>query len=197
LHFLLLEAFGLEEYQLEDTVPWSRVDLYAIYAGSGKSASSSEMMVMLRGLLASRFHLVFHRETREMPVYALTVDAKGSKLRPISGPQTIAELQNTIRAGNMVTRPVGSSVAELVHFLNNRGSQATIGLPVVDRTGLPGMYRIRLEFESIRNPDGKSGRFVIDYFDELPRQLGLRLEKTKAPINMLIVDSAQRPDLDH
>jgi uncharacterized protein (TIGR03435 family) len=47
------------------------------------------------------------------------------------------------------------------------------------------------------DPDIKGGRFSIDYFAELPIQLGLRLKQTKAPINVLIVDSAEKPELDH
>jgi uncharacterized protein (TIGR03435 family) len=200
VHFLILRAFGLEEFQLVDqaeTTPWMKSELYAIHASAGRSASRAEMMVMLRGLLASRFHLVFHRETREMPVYALTVDAKGAKIQPIQKEQTIAELQNTRRRAHLVTMPVGSSVPEFVHYLNTRTGAIAVGLPVVDQTGLNGKYRIRLEFEVIPNAEGNGGKFEIDYFTELPKQLGLRLTKTKAPVEMVIVDSVQKPTLDH
>jgi uncharacterized protein (TIGR03435 family) len=196
LHFLILQAFGIEEFQLINTAPWMKSDLYSIHAAAGKRVSSSEMMVMLRDLLSSRFHLIFHRETQELPVYALTVDKSGAKLVPLTDVNS-SQLQSTTR-GNMTTKPVGSSVQELVHYLNSRTGSAALGLPVVDQTGLQGLYRIRLTFEDTHpDPDIKGGKLIIDYFAELPRQLGLRLKQTKAPINVLIVDSAQKPELDH
>ena len=196
LHFLILQAFGIEEFQLANTAQWMKSDLYSIHAAAGKRVSSSEMMAMLRDLLSSRFHLIFHRETRELPVYALTVDRNGAKLIPLTEVNN-SQLQSTT-SGDQITRPVGSSIQEFVHYLNSRTGAAAVGLPVVDQTGLQGLYRIRLTFEVTHpDPDIKGGRFSIDYFAELPRQLGLRLKQTKAPINVVIVDSAQKPELDH
>jgi len=197
LHFLILQAFGIEEFQLANTTQWMKSELYSIHAAAGKPVSKSEMMAMLRDMLSSRFHLIFHRETPELPVYALTVDGKGSKLVPLAEPQTISQLQNTT-SGDFVTMPVGSSIQEFVHYLNTRTGAIAVGLPVVDQTGLQGLYRIRLTFE-VTHPDPEihGGKFNIDYFAQLPRQLGLRLKQTKAPINMVIVDSAQKPEVDH
>lgn len=194
LHFLILQAFGLEEFQLSDSDGWTKSDLYSIHAAAGKRASSSEMMAMLRDLLQSRFRLVVHRETRELPVYALTVDKDGAKLTALAHVDD-SPSQSTVR-GSFVTRPVGSSIPELVHYLNAKGRLAAIGLPVVDRTGLQGLYRIRLRYDTVRNADNTGGTFLIDYFAELPRQLGLRLLQTKLPIDMLVVDGVQKPELD-
>lgn len=197
LHFLILQAFGIEEFQLVNTAQWMKSDLYSIHAAAGRRVSSSEMMVMLRDLLSSRFHLIFHRETRELSVYALTVDRNGAKLVPLTEVQTNSRLQSTT-GGGLITRPVGSSIQEFVHYLNSRTGAAAVGLPVVDQTGLQGLYGIRLTFEVTHpDPDIKGGRFNIDYFAELPRQLGLRLKQTKAPIDVLIVDSAEKPALDN
>lgn len=191
VHFLIRQAFGLEEFQLIDTAGWTKTDLYSIHAVASKASSTGQMMMMLRTLLVSRFHLAYRRESRETSVYALTVDKNGAKLAPLSAPDD-PPLQNTVK-GAFVTRPVGSSIPELVGFLN-KGNR--VDLPVVDSTGLQGFYRIRLTYEAVRNAENNGGRFIIDYFSELPRQLGLRLKQTKAPINMLIVDSISRPELD-
>lgn len=194
VHFLIRQAFGLEEFQLIDTGGWVKTDLYSIYAAAGKATSTAEMMAMLRTLLASRFHLAYHREARQTTVYALTVDKSGAKLVPINA------LDNPLTPnkvnGSRVTRPVGSSVQEFVRYLNSRTGAAAVGLPVVDNTGLQGLYRIRLTFEATRNAENNGGRYDIDWLTEIPKQLGLRLKQAKASINMLIVDSVSKPDLD-
>jgi uncharacterized protein (TIGR03435 family) len=197
LHFLILQAFGIEEFQLTGTAGWMKSDLYSIYAAAGRRVSSPEMMAMLRNMLSSRFHLIFHRETRELPVYALTVDVKGAKLEPLTEAPTVSQLQSKLLGGHLITRSVGSSIQELVHYLNSRTGAAAVGLPVVDHTGLQGLYRIRLTFEAIPNPEGNGGRLDIDYFAALPRELGLRLKRTRAPINLVVVDGAQKPELEH
>jgi uncharacterized protein (TIGR03435 family) len=195
LQFLILQAFGIEEFQLAGTSGWMKSDLYSIYASAGRRVSSPEMMAMLRDMLSSRFHLICHRETREMSVYALTVDGKGAKLVPLTESPTISQRQATSR-GDFSTMSVASTIQELVRYLNSRTGAAAVGLPVVDQTGLQGLYNIRLTVEVIRNPEGHGGRFDIDYFAALPRELGLRLTQTKAPINVVVVDSAQKPELE-
>jgi len=197
LHFLVLQAFGIEEFQMAHAAEWMDSELYTIHAAAGKPSSSAEMMGMLRDMLSARFHLVVHRETQELPVYALTVDKNGAKLAAITEAQNESQLRLTT-TGNSITLPAGSSIPEFVHYLNTRKRGVAVGLPVVDQTGLSGLYRIRLTFE-LTHPEGQPtvGKFSIDYFSELPKQLGLRLRQTKAPIDMLIIDSARKPDLEH
>ena len=193
LHFLIRQAFGLEEFQLEQTSGWMKSELYSIHAVAGHSVSSAQMMGMLRALLASRFHLVFHRETRELPVYALVVDKNGPKI-PLLGQGDAS--WSVKGSGGRVAWTIGSSIQDLVRYLNSRTGVAAVGLPVVDQTGLHELYKIQLILEDHLNADGRGGQMEIDYPTALPAQLGLRLKQTKAPVELMIVDSAQRPTLE-
>jgi uncharacterized protein (TIGR03435 family) len=150
------------------------------------------MMAMLRNLLATRFQLSFHRETRDLSVYALVVDKTGPKM-PLLGQGTASV--STKYSADRAIQVVGSSIQDLVRYLNTRKGPIAVGLPVVDQTGLHDVYKIQLVFEYYRHSDG-GGQMEIDYPTALPAQLGLRLKQTKAPVELLVVDGAKRPALD-
>ncbi len=194
LHQLVTQAFEVEDYQLSGLKGWMDSEPYAIYARAEVAMDRARMMEALRELLATRFQLKLHRETTEMKVLALTVDKGGAKLVPLAQDENPALLPDR-QDGDRIIRSVGSSVQELVRFLNSRTGAASLGRPVVDRTGIQGLYRIRLTYGVEVNPDGSGGRFLIDYPSALVRELGLRLESTKAPVDILIIDSAARPEL--
>jgi uncharacterized protein (TIGR03435 family) len=194
LHQLVAQAFGVEDYQLSGLKGWMDSESYAVYATSEVAMDRDRMMAAVRELLATRFKLKFHRETREMKVLALTVDKAGTKLVPLAEAESLASLQAK-QDGDRISLSLGSSVQELIRHLNSRTGAASLGRPVVDRTGLQGLYRIRLTYGVEVNPDGLGGRFLIDYPSALVKELGLRLESTKAPVEVLVIDSAARPEL--
>jgi uncharacterized protein (TIGR03435 family) len=190
LHYLITQAFGIEDYQMSRTADWMESESYAINAASGRAVDRVQMMTMLRHMLATRFHLTVHHETREVPVFALVVDKRGSKLAPLGQGDDPVFFQSS---GDRLTLSIGSSIQDLVRHLNSRTGSAALGRPVVDRTGLQGLYRIRLTFGVELDSDGKGGRLDIDLPSALISQLGLRLEPTKAAIDILAIDSAERP----
>jgi uncharacterized protein (TIGR03435 family) len=147
------------------------------------------MMAMLRNLLAERFKLKVHQETRQVPAYALVLGRGGSKLQPV---REGAPLSPLTMADQRATVPIGQTIADLVRWLNNRSGSQTIGRIVVDRTGLQGKYNIRLTFDNVVDPDGKSGRLDGDIPSSLSQQLGLKLQPAQADVTFLVIDEAER-----
>jgi uncharacterized protein (TIGR03435 family) len=139
-----------------------------------------------RSMLAERFGLVVHRETREQVVYMLTIAKGGSKLKENS----TADRHETTRG-----RGRNEGHAATITMLTGLLSSAP-GRPVVDKTGLASNYDRLLEWSpdvGIADPDTAPAGSGPTIFTALQEQLGLRLESGKAPIEMLVVDHLDRP----
>jgi uncharacterized protein (TIGR03435 family) len=148
------------------------------------------IMNMLQSLLAERFQLVLHSETRSLPGYALLVTRNGMKAKP-SPPDTPANMLNTTSGGrgrmDASALSMEGLAARLVGYLN---------APVMDATGLPGYFDFGLRW----NPDDSqtdgppsNGPDGPSLFTALQEQLGLKLEPRKVPTDLLIVDRAELP----
>jgi uncharacterized protein (TIGR03435 family) len=137
---------------------------------------------MLQSLLADRFSLRVHHETREMPIYALVVAKDGSKLKP--WPADKPPLGSSWGASRI--RVQGGPMGQLVFCLAD-----TLSRTVVDQTGLTGSYDIEL----IWTPDEQQGTPDAGptIFTALEEQLGLRVKPDKGPVQVLVVDHAERP----
>ena len=150
---------------------------------------------MLQTLLAERFQLKVHQETREKPVYALTVAKNGSKLKENAAGAGIVKFNRTGRDVAMVF--MGTPIDSLIiQFPRMPG----IDRPVLDETGLSGKYDfqftltdvqlgMRVEQNGIPAADADSATV----FTALQDQLGLKLEPRKAPIQVFVIDRAERP----
>jgi uncharacterized protein (TIGR03435 family) len=138
---------------------------------------------MLQALLADRFKLVTHMETRELPIYALVVAKNGPLIHPSQAGGT------TINRGNNRISVQGSdnTVALLAEQLS-----LTLGRVVVDKTGLEGRYDITLKWtpDDASTSDASSGPSI---FTAIQEQLGLKLESTKGPVQVLIIDHVEMP----
>jgi uncharacterized protein (TIGR03435 family) len=151
---------------------------------------------MLRALLAERFALKVHSEVRELPVYAL-VRARsdglwGESMRRTSGmcvPRSERARRDQVpcgvRAGFMGLMGDGASMALLVRALS-----PLVGRAVVDQTGFIDGFDFQLRFSL--GPADSDARFP-SIFTALQEQLGLKLEPTRAPVDLLVIDSIERP----
>ncbi len=147
---------------------------------------------MVQALLIERFHLKVHHETRELPAYAMTVAKGGVKLKP----STHEGSGMTLATGKFEGR--GVSIAEIDAPL---GGQPEIRRPVLNQTGLTGKYDFVLQWtpetgasaapggENSATPD-TSGPSL---FTALQEQLGLKLEPTKAPADVVVIDHIEMP----
>lgn len=202
LNTLIAAAYNLSPKAISGGPAWIESDHYDILAKAPGEVRPSldEQMAMLRKLLADRFKLTFHREQKELSIYALTVAKSGSKVKestvspddsPIGPPPLIFVV--TPPAVRLPGRY--ATMAELASVFQ----RAVLDRPVVDETGLSGRYDFDLEF----TPDetqfsGMLGRPPSDsplpgLFAAIQQQLGLRLEPTKGPVDVLVVDRAARP----
>jgi uncharacterized protein (TIGR03435 family) len=189
---------------------------------------------MLQSLLEERFQLKFHRETREQPIYTLTVAKDGSKLKSVEAPPRPVPGQApatppspppppppggglpanfTPPPGMIMMMPGGiagsaMTIAQLINVISGQ-----LGRPVVDKTELKGFYDVRLQFapESAPGggplgfagpggpgappaaPPGASDPSGPSIFTAVQEQLGLRLESTKGPVEVIVIDSVQKP----
>jgi uncharacterized protein (TIGR03435 family) len=207
---------------LEGGPAWTRSDRYTIDAvAEGNPGMDAMTGPMLRALLEERFQLKLHRETREVPVYALTVAKGGAKLRPHAEGSCIA-LDPSLPPGpptkpfcgraKGVRGPGGLTVqfreVTLDEFARNLGVNAgpqILSRPVVDKTGIAGVFDIDLTFSPDENnstglakSDGPAAATDptgtgASIFTAVQEQLGLRLESAKGPQEVLVIDRVERP----
>jgi uncharacterized protein (TIGR03435 family) len=182
-------AYGVDDFQVA-APNWFASERYDVIAKASGTATKDQLRLMLRGLLAERFKLVLHHETKELPVYALLVGSRGSKLKTgnTDAPSSMRPNGGALEFRNM-------SMAELAERLPAR--PFGIDRPVIDRTGLPGAFDFTMK---LANNDaelksslerGESER-DSSLFTVPLQQLGLKLKPQKGPIDMLVIDDAEK-----
>jgi bla regulator protein blaR1 len=153
---------------------------------------TDDLRKRLQALLADRFHLAVHRETRVMPVYVLMVAKDGPKLKQ-ADPNQAFRLK---RAGNgRILNDGGAKIAMLVSVIANGFDR-----PVLDETGLTGSYAFDLQWTPDRAPSapGQQQPGAVEpsgpsLFTALREQLGLRLESMRRRVDVLVIDHVERP----
>ncbi len=196
LRALVMEAYNLRTYRISfagsnvgpDEDQNINYDIAAIAEGSD-APTRDQFRQMLQALLADRFGLKFHRETREMPVYALVVAKGGPKFKQ-SAPDAVSHGLFGVHGRNQtmtVSKATMDSLAD--DIANGFGPR----LPVIDKTGLAGAYDFKFEatpeYRINNNPQPED----ISLFDAVQEQLGLKLESTRAQVEILVVDHIDRP----
>ena len=205
-------TIGTAGTALDGGPAWIYSDRYTIEATVNGTPSNALMQgPMLRTILEDRFKVKVHSETREMPVYQLTVAPGGPKLRPfkqgscvpinvqreepvpppLPQGQRYCESFVTPKGGILSIHAEGSSVQEFVTLFLSTLSLAE--RRVVDRSGLTGLFDIELEFTPPRGTDAPAGDAGVSIFTALREQLGLRLESARGPAEFLVIDSVERP----
>ncbi len=226
LQMLIQNAYEIQDFQIVGAPKWVSSDRYDIEAKMDSSQierlktlspdeSRLESKRMLQALLANRFQLVVHRETKELPGYALVIAKNGSKLHDakpgdtypngIKGPDGQPGTGLMIMGGN--GGPVtgqGISIENLARLLSQQ-----LGRTVLDETGLTGNYDFTLQW----TPDDRAGPMSAatqgggsrsddapppdssgpSIFTAIQEQLGLKLESRKIPVEMLVIDHVEPP----
>ena len=198
---LVVLAYDVLPNRIQGGHPWAAVDRYDVTAkvteGEGDPATLTDaerqkwterIRLRTRALLASRFNLAVHKETREFAMYELHVDKNGPKadaLKESSATSGIAF------RGYMLSN--GGDMHELVSLLSSQ-----LQKPVVDKTGLTGKYDFTLRWATEQlslvpgTPTGDADK-LPSIFTALREQLGLRLDSTKGPLEVLVIDRAEKP----
>jgi uncharacterized protein (TIGR03435 family) len=215
---LMQAAYHVHDFQIVGGPEWVKSDVYAVDAKAGGNPQVAQMFLMLQTLLEDRFQLRVHRESREMPVYVLAPARGGLKLPPPRDGSCVDEAaplgpgdhpQPLPRCGGIDGRPgsgghhlVGAKVpmAEFARKLSEM-----LGRTVIDQTGFSGVFDIDLEFRRDDTTDFARRVGMAPPGEVLPvdtsspsifgavQQLGLRLESTKGPVEVIVIDHVERP----
>jgi uncharacterized protein (TIGR03435 family) len=180
---LLLNAYGIRADQIEGGPKWLDSARFTIDAKLPEGVSRNLLPKALQSLLADRFQLLTHRETRVRPAFTLVQSKGGSKLQKAAPDDTG---HGGFSAGPRKLQGRGIPISTLVYAL-----ASAAGGPVFDRTGLRGEYDFTLEFAPLQG--AADDEKLPDIFTAIQQQLGLKLEPTKAPIEILVIDRAEKP----
>jgi uncharacterized protein (TIGR03435 family) len=195
LKSLIANAYGVRPEQISGGPSWIDSNHYDIEAkvvaadgATPQPITKEERNLMLRSLLADRFKLVVHTETKEQPIYELVVAKSGPKLQPAKPGQPTRMTMGSSGKFSMET----AQISALIYQLSSQ-----LGRPVIDKTGLTGNYEIKLEWardlgsaSSDAAPSDASGPSI---FTAVQEQLGLKLVSTKGPVDTLVIDHAEPP----
>jgi uncharacterized protein (TIGR03435 family) len=220
LLMLIQNAYSVQAFQVVGGPEWVNTTGYDIEAKPEANTDRARMWLMLQTLLADRFKLALHRETRELPLYALTIGKNGFKppapkeglciSLPPDAPPPPPGSQAQCGFIRINMSPAGLKMeggkvkmAELIRML-----AAAMGRPVLDRTGFTGEFDVQLSFtpdESTMGLPGARGprdvggpQLATDpdrptLFAALQEQLGLKLVTAKGPVEVLVIDHVERP----
>jgi uncharacterized protein (TIGR03435 family) len=144
---------------------------------------------MLQTLLIERFKLKFHREMREIPVYALVVGKRGPKFKE-SGANPLRVGHHGVKGRNQTMTFSHGTMEFLAASIWNGFS---VDRPVLDKTGLSGAYDIELEATPEFRLRGEPQPRDISIFTAVQEQLGLKLEPQKGEFEVLVVDYIEKP----
>jgi len=181
-------AYGVHDKQIVGAPEWlskARFDINGI-PDMGGVPSLKQMQEMYQKLLADRFHLTFHREVREIPIYAITVAKGGPTLK-------VADPNEPLNAGNS-----GSGGERTLKFTNMSMSDFALNMnlyedrPVIDQTSLPGRYDFTLKWTYDISRETDPGA-PPSLFTAIEEQLGLKMEAVKGPADVYVIDHVEYP----
>lgn len=194
---LIRIAYGVEAEKVAGGPSWLELDRYTVIAKPPASTSVTDARLMLRPLLADRFKLTVHEDTRPLTAYAMTVVGGKPKMKEAAGggpggcqpapPPAPAE-PGVVPKVTAVCR--GITMATFAQLLP-RAQAVYLPHPVVDQTGLQGAWDFDVTFTA-RPLLAQAGSEGISLFDALEKQLGLKLELKDTPTSALVVDSVER-----
>jgi uncharacterized protein (TIGR03435 family) len=223
LMLLVRNAYRLQDYQLIGAPDWfsDRYDITAKAASEFPSSPRGELsplQLAIRSLLEERFKLVVHRETRELPIYALVKARSDGKLGAELKPSTVnceeVDAKRRLALPIEVPKPSDRVPCSLVVGFGEiaigdsplssftRALAPVVQRLVVDRSGLSGNYDLYVKWTPDEIPQGPpspgAGPASIDsngpsIFTALQEQLGLKLEAARGPVEVLVIDHVERP----
>lgn len=200
---------------------------FEVLAELPPGATEAQLSVMLQNLLTERFHLTLHREQKVMPAYTLVVAKNGPKLKqaahqaapnealdfdplPPSPPNELEVHDDgypnvparegswlvALRSGYARTHQLGASMGDLAGMLSNQ-----LEKPVTDATGLKGRYEFTLSWVTALPAPGAASAAAADVgpdlFVAIQQQLGLKLEASKAPVEVLVIDGFDKDPVEN
>jgi uncharacterized protein (TIGR03435 family) len=177
---LVQDAYDVKAFQVYGAPNWAldggdRYDIEAKAPGDA-APNAEQVRLMFQSLLADRFQLKLHRDSKQLPAYHLVIGKRGSKLRPVhlGAPPSTGQ------------RSVDQFASQLSRLLDR---------PVIDKTDLQGEFDFTMELlQLVRAPDQDPDSFALEALSStLETHFGLRLESAKEKVVILVIDRAERP----
>jgi len=213
LQQMISVAYGVERFQISGGPGWLPSERFDIEAKMDAATADAlaklnqdqrvlAQQQMLQALLASRFRLTVHRETNELTIYKMVIAKGGPKLQQAE-PDGAHPGTGSIRGSQLSGEITGQAVPIAILA---RNLTQMLGHPVLDQTGLKGVYDFKLQFapdDRLQPPPGlaPNQRLPVpaadssapSLFDALHEQLGLKLESGKGPVKVIVIDRVERP----
>jgi bla regulator protein BlaR1 len=222
LHMLIRTAYGVEDDQIVGEPNWLNAEGYDVEAKMDASMADGlskltpderqlQVLRMLQSLLTDRFGLGLHRETKDLPVYALVIAKNGPKFNEAKPGDTYPNGLTgpggrPIGGGGIMEPERGKLVGQgcpLSYLVDTLSKEKAVGRTVIDKTGLAGNYDFVLRWTdesqtSSAGPQRTDSAPPLDasgpsIFTAIQEQLGLKLESQKAPLEVLVIDRAEKP----
>ena len=212
--FLIQRAYAVEPFQIAGGPAWAATDGYDIEAKPEGNTDQKQMWLMVQTLLADRFKLVLNKEKRELPVWDLQQLKGGAKLPPPEG-RRCSDSPTAPEPGQpRPAAPCGPGVVGAGTGLNLTGISVTMpelakllsalmGREVIDKTGITRRFALHLEFahdDALAGLPDASGPSISAQVTDRPsigkalqEQLGLKLEPSKGPVDVLVIVHLERP----
>jgi uncharacterized protein (TIGR03435 family) len=186
---LIEGVYAVENYQVTGGPVWLESARFDVDAKPGSATGREQMLAMMRLVLTDRFKLAIHRETKDLSVYAMVLTKGGPKFK--KSPQRD---ETTPLGFNNLGR--NTDMASFARYLTRFGSD----LPVIDKTGLTGNYDLDLDMRKIASaavtPGADTAPGIGAIFQatvDAMESIGLKLVRTKAPVEILVIDHAEQP----
>lgn len=203
---LIAQAYNLSalsaKSQMEGGPEWVDTNRYEIEAKIEESMNAAmqkmpaaerqqQVQLMEQSLLAERFKLKVHFETRELPEYALVVAKGGAKMKAAAEGE-MRQISTTGTGQGSEMKATAQTVGDLAHMLQMQPEMS--GRLIVDQTGLTGTYDFAMKWTREQGADADSpGGDAPTYFTALQEQLGLKLVPTKGPVEVVVIDHIELP----
>jgi uncharacterized protein (TIGR03435 family) len=184
---LIEGAYDIKDYQVLAVPPWADSLIYAITAKTPGDAvpTAEQIRPMLQALLADRFQLKFHRDTKTLPVYHLMPGTKNMGLKEAAPEETFHWDITTGPNGTMRSKATKESIGDFVQLVGVSADR-----PVINKTGLTG----DIDYDILISQDARTqddvNRAILAAVKD---QLGLKLDPAKDPIEVLVVDHVEKP----
>jgi uncharacterized protein (TIGR03435 family) len=206
LRDVIRNAYKLRDHQISGP-DWLGSERYNIQAKFPAGATKADVPVMLQALLTERFKLTYHKDSKAMPVYALVPAKGGPKLKPAEATENMPMGRAQMMMGTKGVHLIGKmTVAQLADRLSSFSDRT-----VLDKTDLKGTYDIDLEFipdalpggmpMRMGPPPGGGGDDAVQHredsdaaslFTAIQEKLGLKLDPQKAPVDVYVIDHAEK-----
>jgi uncharacterized protein (TIGR03435 family) len=196
---LMMTAYNVQDFRIVGGPDWMVSRRWDVQAKPDRVISPGQIRPMLRALLEVRFQLRSHSEKRQLPVYELSVDRKGSKVQRVKESETKADVR--VGAGLIqLTKATAATFASQLSY--------ALGRPVIDKTSLSGEFDFALEWTPEPGEDGGPTTAGLppgandqpastsdgpSIFTAIPEQLGLRLKSGRGPVEVIVIDDVRMP----